>query len=129
MATGDISGDNTTSGATMTDPIFARMDVGFEIFAIGVFVWASVDYNRFIKFWILKPAPYTLWVRVAFRVFFLACVVGGIWQVVADIVRSGRSATSYLAALPITAAWFVVFYFMLRVVEWMKKKRETKTHN
>ena len=113
----------------MTDPIFARMNVGFELFAIGVFVWASVDYNRFIKFWMLKPAPYPLWVRIGFRVVFLACVVGGIWQVAGDVIRSGRSATFCLTALPFTAAWFAVFYCMLLAVEWMKKKRETKTHN
>jgi hypothetical protein len=110
----------------MTDPTLARMSVGFEICAIAVFVWASIDYNRFIKFWMLKPAPYKQWVRVAFRIFFLACVVGGVWRVAEDVVRLGKPATFYLSALPFTAAWFVVFYCMLRVVEWTKRKRDTK---
>src|SRR5260370_11196879 len=44
----------------MTDPTMARMSIGFAVFAIAVFVWASIDYNRFIKFWMLRPAPYTL---------------------------------------------------------------------
>jgi hypothetical protein len=110
----------------MTDPTFARLDVGFEIFAIGVFVWASFDYNRFIKFWMLKPAPYSLWVRTCFRIFFIACVVGGIWQVAGDFGRSGRSGTFYLTALLFTAAWFIVFYVMLRLVERMKRNRHIR---
>ena len=126
IATIDITEDNTTSVLAMIDPTFA--DVGFEIFAVCVFLWASVDYNRFIKFWVLKPAPYKLWGRVVFRIFFVACVVGGIWQVAGDFTRSGRSATFYLTALPFTAAWFTVFYIMLRLVEWMKKKRDSRTH-
>ena len=36
----------------MTDPTIAKMSIGFAVFAIAVFVWASIDYNRFIKFWI-----------------------------------------------------------------------------
>ena len=111
----------------MTDPIFARMVVGFEIFAIGVFVWASVDYNRFIKFWMLKPAPYSLWVRVGFRIFFIACVVGGVGRLLETSHESRRSATLYLTALPFTAAWFIVFYAMLRLVEWMKRRRDIRT--
>jgi hypothetical protein len=111
---------------TMTDPAFARMNVGFEIFAAGVFVWASIDYNRFIKFWMLKPAPYTRWVKVFFRIFFLACAIGGIWQVGEDFARPGRSASFYMTALPFTAAWFVVFYVMLRLIEWMKRRRDIK---
>jgi len=112
----------------MTDPIFARMNVGFEIFAAAVFVWASIDYNRFIKFWMLRTAPYTRWVKVFFRIFFFACAIGGIWQVGEDFARSGRSASFYLTALPFTAAWFVVFYVMLRLVEWMKTRHDIKTH-
>jgi hypothetical protein len=27
-----------------------EMSIGFEAFAIAVSVWASIDYNRFIKF-------------------------------------------------------------------------------
>ena len=119
--------DNTTSGLAMTDPTFARMVVGFEIFAIGVFVWASVDYNRFIKFWMLKPAPYSLWVRIGFRIFFIACVAGGVGRLLETSHESGRSATLYLTALPFTAASFIVFYVMLRLVEWMKRKRDIRT--
>lgn len=70
FTTPDIAEHNTTSVPTMTDPTFARMNVGFETFAAAVFVWASIDYNRFIKFWMLKPAPYTRWVKVFFRIFF-----------------------------------------------------------
>jgi hypothetical protein len=113
----------------MTDPSFARLDEGFEIFAVGVFVWASVDCNRFIRFWMLKPAPYSLWVRTVFRIFFIACVVGGIWQIAEDVARSGRSVTFYLTALPFTAAWFIVFYVMMRLVEGMKRNRDINTHN
>src|SRR5215475_10260446 len=85
--------------------------IGFEMFAVVVFLWASIDYNTFIKFWMLKPAPYTRRVRLVFRTFFLACVVGGVWRVAEDIARSEKSATFYLAALPFTVAWCIVFYF------------------
>jgi hypothetical protein len=108
----------------MTDPTLTRMNLGFEMFAIAVFVWASIDYNRFIKFWVLKPAPYTSRVKIVFRIFFLACVIGGLWRLAEDFVRYGGSASLGLTALPITAAWLVVFYFMLRLVERMKAKRQ-----
>jgi hypothetical protein len=106
----------------MTDPTIARMSIGFAVFAIAVFVWASIDYNRFIKFWMLRPAPYTQRVRVVFRLFFLACVVGGIWHLADTMAASGRSVTFYLGTLPFAAAWFVVFFLMLHFVEWMNRK-------
>ncbi len=108
----------------MADPTLARMNVGFDVCAIGVFIWASIDYNRFIKFWVLKPAPYKQWVRAAFRVFFLACVVGGVWRVTEEIARLGKPAKFYLGAVPSAIAWFVVVYFMVRVVEWTRRKRD-----
>jgi hypothetical protein len=88
----------------MTDPTMARMSIGFAVFAIAVFVGASIDYNRFIKFWMLRPAPYTQRVRVVFRLFFLACVVGGIWHLADTTAASGRSVTFYLGAPPFGAA-------------------------
>jgi len=55
----------------MSHPTLGRMNlemsIGFEVFAIAAFVWASIDYNRFIKFWMLRPAPYTRRVTVIFR--------------------------------------------------------------
>jgi len=38
----------------MPDSTFARMNVGFDLFAVGVFLWASIDSNRFLKFWMRK---------------------------------------------------------------------------
>lgn len=58
--------------AKMTDPTMARTSIGFGVFAIAVFVWANIDCNRFIKFWMLRPAPYMQRVKVVFRLFFLA---------------------------------------------------------
>ena len=110
----------------MTDPTIAKMDIGFEVCAVAVFVWASVDYNRFIKFWMLKPTPYTKRVKIAFRLFFLACVAGGIWQSVEKIVTTGQSLTFYLSTLPFATAWFVVVSVMVRAVEKMNQKRLTK---
>ena len=111
----------------MTDVTFGKMSAGFEIFAIGVFVWASIDYNRFIKFWMLRPAPYTRRVRLVFRLFFAACVLGGVWQVAEHIAKSGRPVVFYLTALPFAAAWFVVFSCMLHFVEWLNRKRRTNS--
>jgi len=45
-----------------------EMSIGFEVLAIAAFVWASIDYNRFVKFWMLRPAPYPRRVTVIFRV-------------------------------------------------------------
>jgi len=104
----------------------AKMSVGFEVFAIAVFAWASIDYNRFIKFWMPKPAPYTQRERIVFRLFFLACVFGGIWRLADTIAASGRPAPFYFSALPFAAAWFVVFFLMLHFVESMNRKRQTK---
>jgi hypothetical protein len=87
------------------------MGTGFESFATGVFVWARIDYNRFIKFWMLRPAPYTRHVRLVFRLFFVACVLGGVWQIAGDIAKYGKPVVFCLTALPFTVAWFVVFFW------------------
>lgn len=110
----------------MTDPTMARMSFGFAVFGIAVFVWASIDYNRFIKFWMLRPAPYTQRVRVAFRLFLLACVVGGVWHLVDVVAASRQPVMFYLSALPFAAAWFVVFFLMLHFVERMNRKWRMK---
>jgi len=111
----------------MTDN-FARMSTGFEVFGMCVFVWASIDYNRFIKFWMLRPAPYTQRVRLAFRLFFLACVLGGVWQITRDIATSGRPAVFYLTAFPFTVAWFAVFFGLLHFIEWLHRSRMTNSN-
>jgi len=107
----------------MTDITFGKMSTGFEIFAIGVFVWASIDHDRFIKFWMLRPAPYTRRVRLIFRLFFAVCALGGVWQIAEDVAKSGRLVVFYVTALPFTVAWFVVFFCMLHFVEWLNRKR------
>jgi len=111
----------------MTDITIGKMSTGFEVFAISVFVWASVDYDRFIKFWMLRPAPYTPRVRIVFRLFFVACVLGGAWRLADDVAKSGRPV-SYLTVLPFAVAWFVVFFCMLHFVEWLKRKRTTNSN-
>jgi hypothetical protein len=103
-----------------------KMSIGFAVNAIVVFVWASIDYNRFIKFWMLRPAPYTQRVRILFRLFFLACVVGGVWQLADTISATQRPVMFYLSALPFAIAWFVVFFLLLHVVEWMNRKWRIK---
>jgi len=110
----------------MRDLTLGNMNFGFALFAVAVCIWASIDYNRFIKFWMLRPAPYTQRVKVVFRFLFLACVIGGLWRLVEIGKTTGRPALSYLRALPFAAAWFVVFFLMLRIVEWMARKRSMK---
>lgn len=102
------------------------MSIGFELFGIAVFVWASLAYNRFIKLWMLKPAPYARRVALIFRLFFLACVIGGVWQLVESVTSSRQSTIFYLQALRIAAVWFCIFVLMLRVVEWMNQRRARK---
>jgi hypothetical protein len=114
----------------MSHPTLGRMNlemsIGFEVFAIAAFVWASIDYNRFIKFWMLRPAPYTRRVTVIFRLFFLACVIGGVWQLADSVTSSRQSVISYLSTLGMAGAWFVAFVLMLHLVEWMNRRKETK---
>jgi hypothetical protein len=110
----------------MTDPTMARMIFGFAVFGIAVFVWASIDYNRFIKFWMLRPAPYSQRVRVVFRLFFLACVVGGVWHLADTMPASGTPLTFYSGALLFAVGWFVVFFLMLHFVEWMNRRWRIK---
>lgn len=107
----------------MNDPIAGRMDFGFGICAIAIFLWASIDYNRFIKFWMGKPAPYSRRVTVFFRIFFFACALGGLWQVTRSTLQSHRPVMFYLSALPLAAAWFGVFILMLKYVEQRMHKR------
>jgi hypothetical protein len=121
-----------SSGAfsDMSHPTLGRMNlemsIAFEVFAIAAFVWASIDYNRFIKFWMLKPAPYTRGITIIFRLFFLACVIGGGWQLADSVTSSRQSAIFYLSTLGITGAWFVAFVLMLHFVEWMNQRKKTK---
>ena len=100
-----------------------QMSIGFELAATATFVWASIDYNRFIKFWMLRPAPYTHRVSAVFRLFFLACVVGGAWQFGDSLMSSRQSTVFYVQSLGIAAVWFCVFALMLHVVEWMNERR------
>lgn len=88
---------------------------------VAVFIWASLDYNRFIKFWMLKPAPYSQRVKAGFRLFFLACVCGGVWQIAKDVPKQ-----QILRSAPYALGWFAVWAFMLHVVEWMNRKRFAK---
>ena len=106
----------------MHDP----MDLGFEICATAVFVWASIDYNRFIKFYMIRPAPYSGRVLIIFRLFFLACVIGALWPVAETAIDSARPAMSILRAIPFAAGCFAVFFVMLHLVERMNRKRRTK---
>ena len=102
------------------------MSRGFELCGIAMFVWASIDYNRFIKFWMLRPGPYTPPVSIAFRLFFLACVVGGVWRLAETIAGSHKPASFYLGALLLAVAWFAVVFAMVHTVEWMNRKWRTK---
>ena len=110
----------------MSDPNFANISMGFTAFGIAVFLWASIDYNRFIKFWMLRPAPYSQRVKITFRLFFLACVVGCVWQLVETITSSPRPALSYVRSLLFAAVWFAVYFLVLHVVEWMERRRSMK---
>jgi hypothetical protein len=85
-------------GIRMSDPNFANISMGFTAFGIAVFLWASFDYNRFIKFWMHRPAPYSQRVKITFRLFFLACVVGCVWQLVETMTSSPRPALLKVAA-------------------------------
>jgi len=107
----------------MSELTTLKMNIGFAIFAVGAFVWASIDYNRFIEFWMFRPSPYSRRVRIAFRLFFAACVIGGISHVADVAIASGLPARSYIGTLPFAVASFAVFYVMVRAVEWMNRKR------
>ena len=110
----------------VTDPALAKMSLGFELCGIAMFVWASIDYNRFIKFWMLRPGPYTRRVTSAFRLFFLVCVVGAVWQLAETIAGSHQAASFYLGALLLGVAWLAAVFAMIHTVEWMNRKRRTK---
>ncbi len=110
----------------MNDLMLVRMQLSLLVCMTVVFIWASIDYNRFIKFWMIRPAPYARPVIVIFRVFFLACVVGGLWRVVETAIHSPRPATFYLSALPVALGCFVVFFLMINLVERKHQKRRAK---
>src|SRR5258706_16389635 len=101
----------------MSHPTLGRMNlemsISFEVFAIAAFVWASIDYNRFIKFWMVRPAHYTWLVTVIFRLFFLTCVIGGVFQLAFIVTSSRQSVIAYLSTLGMAGAWFVAFILML----------------
>jgi hypothetical protein len=64
-----------------------------------------------------------------FRLFFLACVVGGLWHLADTMAASRRPVTFYLGALPFAAAWLVVFFdASLRGVDEPKMTHQTVPH-
>jgi len=102
------------------------MDLGFTVCMVAVFMWASIDYNRFIKFWMLRPAPYRQLVLILFRIFFLACVLGGSWQVVTTAFELRKSAIFYLSAFPFALGWFAVFFLMIKFAERRIRRMKAK---
>jgi hypothetical protein len=86
----------------MNDPA----SFGFDLAVIGVFIWASIDPNRFIKFWIFRPAPYSWSVRLVFRLLFLAVAVGGLWGIAETIYGLKHSISFYLSAMLISVVVF-----------------------
>jgi hypothetical protein len=106
----------------MTEPFLAKMTIGFELAGVAWFVWASCDYNRFIKFWMIKPAPYSRPVTIAFRLFFLACGVGGVWQIAEGIRTTKQHPRFYLGALPFAVAWTIAIIVLVNVVERMNRR-------
>ncbi|MGA9668610.1 MAG: hypothetical protein WBQ94_05335 [Terracidiphilus sp.] len=105
------------------------MNLGFELAGVGLFIWASFDYNRFIKFWMIKPAPYSMPVRAVFRLFFLACVAGALWQIGEDARHFQWSLRFCLFATLVFIVGMAVIFVMINVVEWMGLKRLGRRQN
>lgn len=101
----------------MTDLHPASLGLGFQAAEICLFIWASIDYNRFIKFWICKPAPYSKLVKIIFRSFFLLCVLGGVWQVAANLHDARPPADLYLHAILPFLISLTVIVLMVQIVE------------
>lgn len=93
---------------------------------IAVFVWASFDYNRFIKFWLIRPVAYRPVLVMFFRMFFLACVVGGSWRVVMIAVELRKPTAFYLSVLPFAVAGFAVIFLMINLVERRSRRLRMK---
>ena len=110
----------------MNDPFVEQLNLGFLLSVVAVFVWASIDYNRFIKFWMLRPAPYSRRVIIICRVFFALCVLGGAQRLAETVIASRRPAMFYLGALLVAAASFAVLVIMVRSVERMNSRRRKK---
>ena len=91
-----------------------------------MFIWASIDYNRFIKFWMVRTAPYSLLVRSVFRLFFLAVAVGSLSRFIGDVSKSRHSTKLYGMVLLFSILLFAAFILMINLVEWMNSKRISK---
>ena len=113
----------------MTGPGIAELDLGFQLAGVGLFVWASLDCNRFIKFWMIKPAPYSMPVRAVFRLFFLACVVGALWQIGGNAGHLQWSLRICLFATLVFIVGMAVIFVMINVVERMGLKRLRRRQN
>lgn len=112
----------------MISPTLGELDLGFNLDGVGLFVWASADYNRLIKFWMLRPAPSSKPVRAAFRLIFFACVVGGLWQIGEDARHFGWSFHFCLIATLVCVVGMTAIFMMINLIEWVHRKWLGKHH-
>jgi hypothetical protein len=108
---------DTASGGTV---------LGSTAAIAAVYVWAIIDCDRLIKFFILRPGPYTKPVRVVFRLFFLTIAAGCIWGIVEEVHKSKHSTNYYLGALFVSVVVFGFIYLWLNVLEHSNLKWFTK---
>ncbi len=110
----------------MTYANLPGLSLGFEAVGICLFIWASIDPNRFIKFWMRKPAPYSKLVQILFRSVFLLCVLGGVLEFASHLHDVRPAAELYVHTILTFAISLAVIFALVHIVEWTSSKIATR---
>ena len=101
----------------MIGPASGGTNLGCIAAIAAVYIWAIIDCDRHIKFFIHRPGPYKKSVRVVSRLLFLAIASGCIWGIVEEVHKSKHSTNYYLGALFVSIVVFGFIYLWLNVLE------------
>ena len=112
-----------------SDPGLDHMNLGFFFAAVVITLCWNVDWRHYIRYWMRRGPPYSRFWEIAFRIFFLANLIGSAYELVRLVLAKSRSMGDYKQALLeslIVVGFFAAFDIFFR---WdvSRKKRSVAT--
>ncbi|HTV49017.1 MAG TPA: hypothetical protein VMG59_11300 [Phycisphaerae bacterium] len=105
-----------------TDPNIDHMTLGFSFAAFLIILCWNLDWRHFIRYWLRREPPYTRYWEIGFRVFFAACLIGTVIQLVLEISERPRTAGDYGAA-GLDSLIYIGFFVLADIFfRWRKQK-------